>query len=184
MPFNTIKKAEIFRVRRVALGLLAANPEVKLHLDPIAADAQILEVRTQKCHMGHMAVLQRMLGRNLRDHAVGRDHVENIQPFEHGRCQRNPSVILEAPIARHAGVARLEGNESLQAIVFGALKKMAAPAILQEHRHLLVNLLVQRKLQMPMENVGFGVVLMRCLVGDEWFRHCRHMVRSSGSAHF
>ena len=106
-------------------------------------------MRAQKRHVRRVAVFERMLGRNLRHHAIGRDHIKNIQPFENRRRQRNPSVILQTPIAGNVRIARPEGNESLEAIALGTLKEMAAPQIVQFHRRLLVDLLVHWLPQMP-----------------------------------
>src|SRR5271167_4622480 len=66
------------RIQLIALRFFTANSEVELHIDFVASNAQILELRTEKRHMRRMTILDRMLRRSLRDHAIDRDYIGDV----------------------------------------------------------------------------------------------------------
>ena len=120
LTLDAIEKASVFEIWSVALGLIAANSEIEFHLDRESADPQIFEACAYERDLGNVAVDHRMLGRNLRHHAIGRHYINDIQPFDRRRGQSYPARVIVAEdirlaldlAANDASVPRLKENQA------------------------------------------------------------------------
>ena len=139
----------------------AAEGEVQVQLDLKAADAQAAELRAQEGDMRDVAVVVGMIGGDLRDDAVGGNDFENVQAFDDGGRDRDPSIMLLGAGSGNAGMALGEGDEPFDADGFGEAGEVTAAPVFQCDGGMLFDLLLDRTLQVSAENVGFGMVVMR-----------------------
>jgi hypothetical protein len=74
-------------------------PEIPLHLDRYAGDAQILKARAEEGDRRHIT-FERVFGDGLAHDAVGREHFHHVEPFDNGGGQGVPArarlVALDA----------------------------------------------------------------------------------------
>ena len=162
---DAIEEAAVFQIPFVAFRSVAANCEIEFHLDRVSANPQVFEARAQERHLGNMAALLRMLGGNLRHHAIGRDDFEYVQAFNHRRRQRHPARMIVAPkilfldlAAGRTSVARLEGNQAFQGSLLHRLSDVVSAAVLQYNVRMVFDRLIDRMFQIATEHVGFGVI--------------------------
>ena len=80
---DPLDKTAVLAIRRVVPGLLAKEIQVKVQLDRVSGYPQILKARAEKAHRRHIAN-KRMFRCNLRDNAIRRHNIEDIQMLNNG----------------------------------------------------------------------------------------------------
>ena len=89
-------------------------------------NAQIFKVGAQKGDRRHIAH-QRMLGDNLADDVVGRQHFQYVEVFDDGGGEGAPALSrLGAAVASHLAMPRAEGEDPFQPVASRVLGPVSA----------------------------------------------------------
>ena len=80
---DPLDKTAVLAIRRVVPGLLPKDIQIQVEFHRVSGNLQILKARAEKAHRRHIAD-KGMLRRNLRDDAISRHHIEDIQMLNNG----------------------------------------------------------------------------------------------------
>jgi len=167
LTLDPAKKGAVGKIRTVVIGFVAANPEIELDLDWIAADLEVFETRAEERDTGNVALIDGMLGGNLRDHAFGGEDIDNIEAFEHGSGERDPRFVIVAEDiflvldlrADDTGMARPERDDAFDAGGADFLGDVGfAAAVLEDNFSVMFDRLLDGMIELAAKDVGFGVV--------------------------
>ncbi len=124
-----------------------------------------------------MAVGQRVLGGNLRDHAIGREDVHNVEPFEHRSRKRDPSRVVVAvdvglcveATAEDARVATFEGDQAFKTSCADLSCREAFPTrFIQDDVAVLFDGLLDGMLDVAAKQMSFRVIDVIALQDRAW----------------
>jgi hypothetical protein len=175
----------VLGVERIVFRPGAEKVEIELHIDELAGDAKVLEAGTEKGDVRHVAI-ERMLGNDLPDDAVGRYNVQNIKPFDDRGGQRGIAmVLLGVEVAGNLGVGGAEGDDFSEPVILHALRKVAAQ-LRQFNVGLGLDLLDEREFQVAFEDCRFRMVeVLQVRLGRlVRFRHGHSRFQIWGSGNF
>jgi hypothetical protein len=170
---DAAEDATIVKIGLVVVRLRTENFEMRLDLDLLSRDPQIVEVRAQKADLGH-ATAVRVLGDNLRHHMVGGEHFEDVQAFDHGSGQRGHAGTVRTGVPRDLAVATPMRNDAIR------LERphwfvLVTAGCGQFEERLSLDYLKNRLFKIGAEDKGIGVVSVTCI--DHWYVcWCSHIV--------
>src|SRR6201987_1155536 len=169
------------QVRLVLSGTVPTHPEVGMAGNRDSADSEVIKFRSQENYARNVSVHQRMLRRDLRNHAVGGEDLENVQSLQDGSRQGDPCLMLQTLAAGNASVRRLKRDQPFDTDFLGDACEMPTPFVVQLDGDVGLDRLFDWSPQFPAERVSLRVELMPIFsvrAGVSFFRQCIHIVHS------
>lgn len=126
LPTDAVDKAFVFGICGVVFGFAADEIQIKIHVDRVAGDAQIVEMRTKETDARDVAD-KWMFGMDLGNNAIRGNDVENVDVFNDACAQRIPAPPrLDFLVPRNLGVRSAVRDNGLKPVLRSLLGQVAA----------------------------------------------------------
>src|SRR6185369_8009588 len=163
---DSLHETVIAGVGSVAFRLWSKDFHIEIKLDGVSGNAEVFKAGAEEADGGHVSD-ERMICRYLGNDSVAGHHIEHIEIFNDSGGQGVPAVAgLGVEVACDLGVGGPEGDNSLEPIVFGTLRKVS-PMLAEFHITLRFDFVSEWKNQRTGKSGCFRVVdvLSRTFLG-------------------